>query len=94
MQEIREQLRIIGHYSNKVVYPEDYAPTCKCGEYPKYKIGEELFCEGCITDIAEETLPFEGGYCERCGEDIEGDCIKIFGDLYHTECFEQAYAID
>lgn len=94
MQSYLEQQRIIGHYSNRIRYPEDSVPTCKCGEYPKYNVGEEYLCEGCISEYAEETLPFEGGYCERCGEDIEGDCIKIFGDLYHRECFERVYSID
>ena len=93
MQSLIEAERIIGHFSNKIRYPEDHAPTCKCGEYSKYRVGDELLCEGCITEYAEETLPFEGGYCEYCGEDIEGECIKIRGDLYHKQCFELSYGI-
>lgn len=95
MQSLLEADRIIGHYSNKIKYPEDYYPMCcKCNEFAVYKIGKSYYCDGCITEVAEETLPFEGGYCEYCGEDIEGDCIKISGDLYHRECFERSYSID
>ena len=95
MQSLLEADRIISRYSNRVKYPEDYYPTCcKCDEYAKYKIGDEYFCEGCVGDFLDDVLPFEGGYCEFCGEDIEGECIKIRGDLYHRHCFELSYSID
>ena len=94
-QSYQEQERIIGRYSNRLEYPEDYAPVCKCRELAKYEIGNKYYCESCIWDIAEEVLPFEGGYCEYCGEDITDaeECIKINGDIYHFSCFESHYEI-
>lgn len=93
-QTLLEASRIIGHYSNRIKYPEDYCPTCSCGLPAKYEVLDKFLCEGCITEYATETLPFEGAYCERCGEDLEGECIKIFDDYYHPECFEKHYGID
>lgn len=93
-QTLLEAERIIGHYSNKIVYPQDSQPLCCCGEYPRYDILGKYVCEGCVSDYATETLPFEGCYCERCGEDLDGECIKIFDDYYHRECFDKMYGIE
>lgn len=94
MQSLLEADRIIGHYSNRIIYPQDCAPTCRCGEYPRYKFGGELLCEGCIGNYAEETYASEGDYCQFCGDDIDDECINILGDLYHVSCFERHFSID
>lgn len=92
-QTLLEADRIIGHYSNRIVYPEDIAPTCKCGEYPKYRVGNELFCEGCIGDVAMEVWRDMDEYCEFCGSDEEEEGIRINGDFYCRDCFEKSYGI-
>jgi len=94
-QTLLEAERIIGHHSNRIIYPTDYYPTCReCNEFASYEVLGRYYCSSCIWDIAEEALPFEADYCEYCGEDIEGECIKIFGDFYHPECFNKSYEID
>ena len=93
MQSLLEANRIIGHYNNKIVYPEDIAPTCKCGEYPKYEVMGNLFCSSCIWDIAIEDLRNEDEWCEFCGDDSVEEGIRINGDFYCRDCFEKSYGI-
>lgn len=72
-------------------YDDEY-PTCRCGEYPEYQIGEKLLCSGCVWDFVTESLPFEDEYCEYCG-DYSEDGVRVDGDYYCKECFEKAFAI-
>ena len=95
MQSLLEANRIIGHYSNRIIYPQDVAPTCcKCDEFAKYEVLGDLYCSSCIWDIAIEDNRNENELCEYCGETIDDECIKIRGDAYHRKCFDLSYSID
>ena len=72
--------------------PEYDEPTCACGEFPSYQIGERLYCSGCVWDRVSESLPFEDEYCEYCG-DYSEDGVRVDGDYYCMECFEKAFGI-
>ena len=94
-QTYLEASRIINHYGNKIVYPEDYYPTCcNCNEYASYEVLGRYYCSSCIWEIAEEDERKEGEWCEYCGDDSADEGIRIGGDFYCKECFEKSFRKD
>ena len=92
MQSLLEADRIIGHYSNRIIYPDDYYPVChKCDEYAEYEVLGHYYCSSCISDVAIEDERNEDEYCEYCGSDEETEGIRINGDFYCQECFEKSF---
>lgn len=72
--------------------PEYRYPTCDCGNHPKYDVLGRYFCECCISDIAEECLPFDSEWCEYCGEE-GNEGYRVNGDFYCKDCFEKSFSI-
>lgn len=91
-QTLLEAERIIGHYSNKIVYPPDSQSLCRCGEYPRFELGGEQLCEGCISKYVEEALPFDSDVCADCDEEVAGG-FYVLGEYYCESCFYKRYEI-
>ena len=72
--------------------PYERMPTCKCGEYPQYEICNELFCDDCMSEVADYVLPFDAEECVNC-EEMSDEGYKVYGDFYCLDCFKKQFGI-
>lgn len=91
-QTLLEAERIIGHHSNRIIYPTDYYPICcECNEFASFEVFGKYYCSSCIWDIAEEDERKADEWCEYCGSEEETEGIRINGDFYCKECFHKSF---